>query len=148
MQAHHDHDRIIDIGIERVLVLEEPAGWFDLDVDAPIARSPHFLRQQPVDAASHNVGWRRFGCRQRPQCDRRVPDRRLARLQPDGVVFFDNQRFQLLQALTHLSTVCRIAEASQRDNAPDNRREDRAKSVTFFESLQHPNFRGTERALA
>ena len=49
-QGHHDHDRVVNVGVEFVGVLEAPAARRGVDRLRPIACAAHFLLEQPIHA--------------------------------------------------------------------------------------------------
>ena len=80
-KGHQHHRRVVGVGIEVVIVFEAPAARLGLDSFRPIAVTLDLLLQQPVNRP-HNrrVVRAKAARRQRPQRDRGIPDRRLARL--------------------------------------------------------------------
>ena len=57
---------------------------------------------------------------------------------PGRFVVFDHQALQPLAAVLHFGLSSAIAQASQRDDAPDHRRKNRAQAVAAGEALDHP----------
>ena len=98
-QRHQHHRRVVAVGIELVVVFEIPAARLGVDVPGPIAGPGHFLVQQPRHRPRQRrtIGRHAAG-RQRPHRDGRVPNRRLAGLQPRGRPrrIFDHQVVELL----------------------------------------------------
>ncbi len=148
-QGHHDHDRVVDVGIELVGVFEIPSARFAGDRLIPVAAAAHFLRQQPLGRTPRRgmVGFESRG-RQGAQRDGRVPYGRFARLHANGLTVVDFQLAQLVETVLHLRRFVGIAQASQCDDAPDHGRKDGSQAFAPFEALDDPGFGGFKSALA
>jgi len=87
------------------------------------------------------------GVRQRVERQGRVPHRRDARLQADGVVLLDDELFELLEGVLHFGRVVAVAEAAQGDGRVDHGRENGPEAVAVLQVLQHPRGRTLDGGL-
>ena len=141
LQGHQDHGRVVAVGIEIVVVLEAPAARLGVDRFGPVAR------RRICRSSSQSIARARPDCRARTPLaasartrDGRVPDRRLAGLQP-GRARFCRRRSSGLRtvvAVLHFGAVVGVAEALQGHDAPDDRRIDRPQPVAALEAGEHP----------
>lgn len=100
--CHHHHDRVVDIGIERVTMLEEPTSLAPPDPHRPVTRATHFLIEQPVDRARIVVADRSMPADARLGIGTAVSQTGDRQAQLCGaIVVFENQRLQLRAALDH-----------------------------------------------
>ena len=128
VERERDDGRVVDVGIEVVLVLERPAARGEAGVaDRPVALDRDLLAEEVVAglATSRMVGGDAAGA-QGERGERRVPDRRLARLGPQPLAVLDDEALPALDCLAERRVVEPVPERRERDDRPHPRRLDPA----------------------
>ena len=151
MQGQQDHRRVVDIGIELVAVLEVPAARLDArpaDYQSPgIANLPVEQPARPRRAsAGSSSGWPASASAivaiavsqtgETQGCSR------------DPVALLDQQVVELPPGPLHRRGIVLVAQAFERDDRVDHRREDRPQAVGVLEMLEHPAVRRLDPAAA
>ena len=148
-QTHQHHGGVVDVRVVAIMVLEEPAGRFQVGVtQAPVARPAHLALDEPARGLGDGcLVPRRPGQRQGVERQSRIPDRREAGLHAERVFFLDHQVIELLQRPDHLRRLVRHAEAAQTDDGVNDGRENGADAVAIGEVLAHPRGRALHGTL-
>ncbi len=141
--------RVVDVRVVDVGELERPAAGLELGyADRPVAALADLLAEQPVGAPRHRLvitGHARVV--QRDQRQRRIPHRRLARLQPAHAVLGDRESLEPFEAPLHHGVVERIAEQVQGDQRVHPWRLDPAPPPVGLLTLDDPPLRARQRRL-
>ena len=102
----------------------------------------HFFGEEPADGARPGgMSAGNLGVGQRNHRNRRVPDRRKARLHAHPIILSDVQIIELLHRPPHGGRIEVVIETSQRDDRIDHRRKNRPQAVGVFAMLEHPPVR-------
>src|SRR5690348_17038429 len=90
LKSHQNKRGIVDIRVEVISEFESPPAWCRITIfDLPVARTEDLFVEQPFGCTSQDVFATRSCFDERKSRDGRVPNRRQARLQPNGGAFFD-----------------------------------------------------------
>ena len=143
-QRHQHHHGVVRIRVVDVVELEGPAARLGVRVLVPpiAAQRRDFLAHQPLRGAPQRRVLRaQPALAERDHIDRRIPDRREARLDAEILRIIHQQPFEIALRL-HVERMVRgIAKRLQRDERVQHRREDGAQAVApLAHALDHPGF--------
>lgn len=140
IQRHGNHDRIIDIGIEAVLVFKEPAGRLNSScTNRPIpGRSDLFGKEPRGGFAECAMLQLALPPHATPSPRLRYPRPGFARLQANRLPLFDHQPFEFVQLPSDLRRIVLIPQAFQNDHSPDDRRKDCPQAIAVIQSFHNP----------
>ena len=150
VESHQDHGRVVEVGIEVIVVLKRPAARGHVRaLDLPVARHRDLLVDHPlgrqlelwVIGGQPRVDERIHG-------DRGVPDGRDAGLVMQQRGGLDPERLDFLDLAPDQRVIFGIAERLQREDGIGHGREDPAEAAGHGEPLLEPPPRRLHRASA